>query len=126
MHRLPRLLVLLVGLCVIVSTARAQNVTVQSVTIYGLKKTRESIVRRELTFAEGDTIQQSELSDILERNRNNLLNLGIFNEAEINIWEWDTETNKVDIVVEVSELWYIYALPILEIADRNFNVWWNT
>jgi outer membrane protein assembly factor BamA len=104
----------------------AQTVTVKSIELYGLKRTKEKIVLRELTFSTGDTLPQAELGEIIERNRNNLLNLGIFNEAEVNISEWDTKKNEIEIVIEVNESWYIYAVPIAEIADRNFNVWWTT
>lgn len=103
-----------------------QVVTVRNIEVFGLKRTKEQIIDRELTFHVGDTLPQIELGEIFERNRNNLLNLGIFNEAELNVWQWDTETNQIDVVIEVSESWYIYAVPIVEIADRNFNVWWTT
>lgn len=103
-----------------------QHVTIDQITIQGLKRTRSSIVYRELTFAEGDTLNQRDLGPILERNRNNLLNLGIFNDVVVNISEWNTETSVVDISIEVKESWYIYAVPILDLADRNFNVWWTT
>ena len=127
MSHLQRFLLLLAA-CLISSFAYTQTetVTVTSIEIYGLKRTKESIVYRELTFKEGDTLVQTELGGIIERNRNNLLNLGLFNEAEVNISEWNTDLDQIEIVVEVRESWYIYAVPIVEIADRNFNVWWTT
>ncbi|HUR30921.1 MAG TPA: POTRA domain-containing protein [Saprospiraceae bacterium] len=100
--------------------------TIKSIEMYGLKRTKEKIVLRELTFATGDTLPQAELGEIIERNRNNLLNLGLFNEVEVNIAEWDTQRNEIEIVIEFNEAWYVYAVPIAEIADRNFNVWWTT
>lgn len=109
----------------IITLAEAQIVTVRSITVSGLKRTREMIVHRELTFDVGDTLPQMQLGTILERNQNNLLNLGLFNEAVVNISEWDTETHLVDILVTVKEAWYIYPVPIVELADRNFNVWWS-
>ena len=38
-----------------------------------------------------------------------------------------TENNngKTDIIIEVVERWYIWPYPILEISERNFNVWWD-
>ncbi len=103
-----------------------QVVIVKSIEIYGLKRTKEEIVHRELTFTTGDSLIQADLGETLERNRNNLLNLGLFNEVEINIAEWNTDEDEVEIIIEIRESWYIYAVPILEIADRNFNVWWTT
>lgn len=121
-----RFLILLAGFLCFIDIATGQTVTIQSITITGLKRTKESIVYRELTFAKGDTLVQNDLGPTLERNRNNLLNLGIFNEVIVNISEWDTQKDLVDITIEIKESWYIYAVPIAELADRNFNVWWTT
>src|SRR6187549_3127195 len=94
-HR--RTFILLAGLLCLIDIVTGQTVTIQSITITGLKRTRESVVYRELTFVEGDTLQQSEIGPTLERNRNNLINMGIFNEVIVNIAEWDTDNNIVDI-----------------------------
>jgi outer membrane protein assembly factor BamA len=117
---------LLTGILCLCSSVYAQSVVVRDITINGLKRTRANIVYRELTFGVRDTLPQSALGEIMERNQNNLLNLGIFNEATVNVKEWNTDNNSIEIVIDVKESWYIYALPILELADRNFNVWWNT
>ena len=117
---------LLAGILCIITSIDAQSVEVTKITINGLKRTRASIVYRELTFYEGDTLTQMLLGEIMERNRNNLLNLGIFNEVDVNVTEWNTDLHTIEVTVDVHESWYIYALPILELADRNFNVWWTT
>jgi outer membrane protein assembly factor BamA len=126
MHQLLWKAILITGFLCLIEVSFGQTVTVQSITVYGLKKTKPSIVSRELTFSIGDSLVQKDLGPTLERNSNNLLNLGIFNEAVVNISEWDTKQNTIDIVVTVQESWYIYALPIFDLADRNFNVWWTT
>lgn len=104
----------------------SQSVTVTSIQIKGLKRTKESIVLRELTFGQGDTILQNNIGTTLEKNKNNLLNLGLFNDALVNVSEWNTDLDQIQIIVEVKESWYLYLLPIIDLADRNFNVWWNT
>ena len=121
-----RIVILFFSFSCLVESALSQPVTVRSITISGLKRTKASIVYRELTFGEGDTLVQQDLGPTLERNRNNLLNLGIFNDVIINVSEWDTDLNTIDVTIEIKESWYIYAVPILELADRNFNVWWTT
>src|SRR5687768_4864368 len=123
---LYRLFIVLSGLILFPGISFNQTVTVKAIEIYGLKRTKESIIHRELTFHVGDSLDQMSLGEIFERNRNNLLNLGIFNEVEINIRDWDTEKDEINIVIEFTESWYIYAVPVFEIADRNFNVWWTT
>ena len=35
------------------------------------------------------------------------------------------ETNHIMIDIVCDEGWYIYPVPIFELADRNFNVWWD-
>ncbi|HJW28495.1 MAG TPA: POTRA domain-containing protein, partial [Saprospiraceae bacterium] len=110
----------------LVPQLQGQTVTVTSITVSGLKRTKESIVFRELTFRQNDTLPQRELGTIMQRNQDNLLNLGIFNEVVVNVKEWDTQKNTIEVSIDVKESWYIYALPILELADRNFNVWWTT
>ncbi len=117
---------LIAGFLYFIHPSFGQSVKVTSIEIYGLKRTKESIVTRELTFSVGDTLVQNDLGSILEQNRNNLLNLGLFNEATVNVSEWNTDRHQIQIVIEVKESWYIYLLPILDLADRNFNVWWNT
>ena len=126
MSELKKIIFLLAGVAVFIPPSISQSVKVTAIEIYGLKRTKESVVRRELTFSEGDTISQNDLGATMEENQNNLLNLGIFNEALVNVSEWNTETDEIEIVIEVKESWYIYLLPILDLADRNFNVWWNT
>lgn len=108
-----------------VSCATAQTVTVAEIVIYGNHKTKEKIIRRELVFGTGDTLIQWQLGPLLERSRNNLLNTGLFTEVEVNIALWDTQHNYVIVDVAVEEAWYIYPLPLFELADRNFNVWWT-
>jgi len=117
---------LLTGMLCLITSVHGQTVVVRDIVINGLKRTRANIVYRELTFGVFDTLPQSDLGEIMERNQNNILNMGIFNEATVNVKEWDTKNNTIDVSIDVKESWYIYALPILELADRNFNVWWNT
>jgi len=126
MFRHKTLFFLLAGIFCFTQIVTSQSVTVTSIQVLGLKRTKEKIVLKELTFSVGDTILQNVIGPTLEKNRNNLLNLGIFNEASVNISEWDTDLDEVEILIEVKESWYIYLLPITDIADRNFNVWWNT
>ncbi len=100
-------------------------VIVRSIEIEGNKKTRAYIILRELSFSVGDTIRVSELPDKLTRSENNLKNTVLFSNVTVNIDEWDTDLDVVDVQIDVREAWYIYLVPIAELADRNFNVWWN-
>ncbi|GAB4487386.1 MAG: hypothetical protein OHK0019_02370 [Saprospiraceae bacterium] len=99
-------------------------VYIDSITIEGNRKTRPSLILRELEFAPGDSLATATLPATLERNSLRLMNLGIFNVARINVRSWDAANHLVLHVILV-ETWFVYPAPIFELADRNFNVWWN-
>jgi len=72
----------------------------------------------------GDTLTVDELSKLVEESRLLLLNTGLFTKVNIYYKDWEAKTGKVHIRVEVDEAWYIYPVPVFDLADRNFNVWW--
>lgn len=97
---------------------------IQAITLVGNKVTKKHIILRELLFAIGDTISSKELLPILEQSKKNLLNTSLFNFAKI---EWALiDTEKIIIVITITERWYTFPLPIFEIDDNNFNTWWET
>ena len=100
-------------------------IVISNFEIEGNKKTREGTIIRELDFQIGDTIQLPDLASRLGKNQTLLLNTLLFLEVNMNIGNWDTETSQVTIQIKVREAWYLYPIPIFELADRNFNVWWN-
>jgi outer membrane protein assembly factor BamA len=102
----------------------AQHVTIDSITFIGQRKTRTSILYRELTIHAGDSLTQDELSKVLEVNRLRLMNTGLFSWVTMNLKSWN-EKNHANLEISVQETWYIWPVPIFEIADRNFSVWWN-
>ena len=95
---------------------------IKQIEILGNKKTKSFIILRELLLKENDSISYTTLKDKIEGSRNNLFNTFLFNKTSIDIF--DSTENSISLKVTVSERWYTYPLPIMEIADRNFNVWW--
>ncbi len=104
--------------------AQLDYVYVDSITIKGNHSTKASIILREMTFGAGDTIKLEELPQKLERSELFIMNTGLFNCASITYKNWEGATNKVHLLVDVDEAWYIYPVPVFDLADRNFNVWW--
>jgi outer membrane protein assembly factor BamA len=90
----------------------------------GNKITRRAILLRELPFKAGDTIPADIFPQMLERVKENLLNTSLFN--IVNVYPKETEHNGVEILVSVTERWYVWPVPIFELVDRNFNEWWLT
>ena len=103
----------------------SEYIYIDSISLSGNKKTKTKVLLRELEFAVGDSIALIELSETLKRNEFLLLNTGLLVLAQMNVKNWQRPSNKVCITIEVSETWYIYPIPVLSLADRNFNVWWE-
>lgn len=97
---------------------------VNRILVDGTKKTKDYIIFREMDITVGDSIPLSKIEQVLERNRKQIMNTGLFSWIKLNLKDWNIETNQVTVFVEAAETWYIYPIPIFELADRNFNVWW--
>jgi len=95
------------------------KLVIHDILISGNKITHESVILRELIFSPGDTVFKMQLIPSLQRSRENLLNLSIFNFVFLNVKHLGV--NVIDVTVEVTERWYIWPIPILEYADRNFS-----
>ena len=95
---------------------------ISKIIITGNNVTKESIILRELSFKKGDLIDISKLKKIEDESKVNLTNLNLFNFITINN---TVKEKNIIISIEVIERWYIWPYPILEISERNFNVWWD-
>ena len=102
-----------------------QFLVVTGIEIEGNKRTKDEIILRELQFTIGDRIQQSQLATVLRENEFNLLSSTLFTQANLNVKEWDVEQREIVILITVKEGPIIVPIPIFELADRNFNVWWT-
>jgi len=103
--------------------AQASYVIIGTIDIRGLKKTDLFVAMLELDIRKGDTLQLSELADRMRMNEQRLESISIFSEADINVKNWNTETSRCDLEINVRENWFIYPYLIFELADRNFDVW---
>ncbi|MEM6965920.1 MAG: hypothetical protein AAF573_14225, partial [Bacteroidota bacterium] len=105
--------------------AQSDYVLVEDLLIEGNKKTKDRTVLRELAFAVGDSVSLSELMLRIKQSELLILNTGLFTKAKINIRDWDTANQRITISVALREMWYFYPMYVFELADRNFNVWWE-
>lgn len=96
---------------------------IDNIFIVGNKKTKEEIILREVGIVKGQTIFKSELEAVLEKDKSKLLNTRLFNSVNISILY--LSEFQVDIVINVSERWYTFPVPIFDLVDRNFNDWWQ-
>lgn len=99
------------------------KVVVNTIWIEGNKRTRESIIFREMAIRALDTISRSELAEKIEVDRRKIFNTNLFVTVNINPVSF-TDSSRINLVVQVKERWYFIVLPVFQLADRNFNEWW--
>ena len=95
--------------------------TVRDIVITGNKKTKASVILREVPFKSGDRYPLSELVKKFEDARKQLLNTVLFHEVIVALKSFDE--NYVDISIDVKERWYLFPLPYFKFVDRNINQW---
>ena len=96
-------------------------VIVGKIEITGNKKTKESIILREIPFKSGQTYSLKELVEKFEIARRQLMNTTLFN--SVIVAAKNIEGNKIDVSVEVKERWYLFPVPVFKPIDRNLNQW---
>ncbi len=114
-------------LCLWAQSEADKLVVVNEINYTGNKITKERIISRELMITAGDTLTYSELEKRLEKSRENLMNTSLFNFVDVIDSLSSSNGIKRHIVsYKVIERWYIWPLPIFELAERNLNSWWET
>lgn len=100
-----------------------EKVCISELTLIGNKKTRKKVILRELDFSVGDTIDLKTIKQRFTKNKLQLLSTGLFNEVTLNLKDYRLSQASARIEIELEENWYLFPVPIFELADRNFNVW---
>jgi outer membrane protein assembly factor BamA len=106
------------------TTKPREIVIIGKILIVGNKTTKNKIILRELAFQENDTILREDIPQKMRSAKQNLLNTSLFNFVSVDTLPVDKE--HFDIIISVSERWYIWPIPILGVQERNFNIWWET
>ena len=91
----------------------------------GLVKTKEWYLLRELRYKEGDKISFSDLEGIILLMNSDLRKTNLLTKIEITPLLDYNDKNEIHFQIYLQENWYVFPSLIAEIADRNFNVWWN-
>ena len=98
------------------------DVTIGKIYIIGNKKTRNSIILRELNFEEGQTLKMKDFAESVELDKQKLINTRLFQTVEL--VPLFLSPNNVEVLVRVQERWYVFPAPIFKLSDRNFTEWW--
>ncbi|MFK7899277.1 MAG: BamA/TamA family outer membrane protein [Cyclobacteriaceae bacterium] len=105
------------------SGQKSPYIVVQDVFFVGNQKTKQQIIQRELSFQKGDTLLVEDTAAAFLQDKNKVFNTGLFHRVQIKV---NYKNNKeISIIVWVVERWYLFPIPVFELADRNFNEWWN-
>ncbi|MDW8296729.1 MAG: POTRA domain-containing protein [Raineya sp.] len=100
---------------------QTQWFVLEDIVLRGNKKTKDFIILREIELQKGDTIAETQTAEICEKIRNRVFNLNLFIDVEVS-FEPSGKQSKV-LFVKMKERFFVFAAPILEIGDRNFNEW---
>ncbi|WP_439557097.1 BamA/TamA family outer membrane protein, partial [Dyadobacter sp.] len=99
------------------------TIVIGEVSVEGNHKTRTGIILREMAIKPGDTIPAALLKEKLEIDRRKVINTNLFITVEL-LAKPNPDSLRTDILILVKERWYLIALPVFQLADRNFNEWW--
>jgi len=95
--------------------------TIRNIIIIGNKKTKASIILRELPFKTFDQLPLQQLVTKFDDARRQLMNTTLFHEVTVSLKS--VEGYNVDILIEVKERWYLFPVPYFKFVDRNLNQW---
>ncbi len=102
-----------------VSLAADSLYIVKNVQVSGNGATQDEIIFREIPFTAGDTLLLKDTSALAVQAERNLVNTSLFHFANIVFGE------DGQVMVNVTERWYIWPVPFFNIEERNFNVWFR-
>lgn len=94
---------------------------VRNITIVGNKRTRESIILREVPFKSGEKYTLEDLVKKFEDGRRQLMNTSLF--VEVVVAMDKSEGYNIDVIITINERWYIFPVPYFKPVDRNLNEW---
>ncbi len=98
-----------------------RKLRLRKIIITGNKKTKSYIILREMQLMPGDSVIISEMPAALETAQSFIYNTTLF--VQVVLSSLVIDSNDFDIVVDVVERWYIFPIPVFQLADRSYNEW---
>ncbi|MBC6996830.1 BamA/TamA family outer membrane protein [Neolewinella lacunae] len=105
--------------------APPDTVLVADIILLGHKRTRSSVIFREMTFGKGARIPTGQLEEEMAATYSALMNTGLFASLEISYADTLLGPGRLTVTLNIRETWYLYPVPVFSLADRNFNFWWR-
>lgn len=125
MKRLLSLFLLLFPLLINAQQDTTSYIVVSDIVLDGNGITKSSIILKELTFSQGDTINISDWEEEMRLSRENIQNTTLFNFVDFECVYNDAFPEEVIIKIKVTERWYLWVYPYISYADRNINAWYE-
>ncbi len=98
---------------------------VRQISFEGNKKTKSSRLLREVIVQVGDSLTLKQITKKLQISKEQINNIGLFTDVTANLFFDEENQNNVRLHFAVKEGLFFIPIPIIELADRNFNVWWT-
>lgn len=99
----------------------SEKIIISSITISGNKKTKEFVILQEMSFKSGDILAWKELDKQLNFSQQQIYNTQLF--SSVNVTVYKKEENRIGVLIDVKERWYVYPIPKFKLTDRNLNDW---
>lgn len=104
-------------------TSQHNWLTIRELIFKGNDITKSQIILRDMTLHAGSKVLKTDLEDELNFNKRRILNLQLFSMVNFEVNYIDS--NNIDVIFNVNEIFYWIPKPECSLADRNFNVWWK-
>ncbi len=91
-------------------------VFVRQIALLGNDHTKPQVILREMTLQEGDSLSPRRLAAEIEKSRQNIFNLSLFNEVRI---QSEIVADQLYLIVEMKERWYFFPIPNIDLEERN-------
>ncbi|MCF8414189.1 MAG: hypothetical protein K9G44_12285 [Melioribacteraceae bacterium] len=89
-------------------------VKIENILISGNETTKDFVIFREMTFQSGDTVN----NEMIKFNKERIYSLGLFNFVRTKLQQ---KNEKINLIIEVEETWYIWPIPIIDLNGNDFN-----
>lgn len=104
------------------SVVGQKKLFISSILISGNKKTNNKYILRELPFITTDSILLINVESKLQLAKQQLINTGLFLNVDI---ETSINAYNLDVEIIVKERNYFFPSLLFELADDDFDIWWN-
>ena len=97
---------------------------VMTIVVFGNKRTKTSVILRQMLIKEGETYCGEEWKELLVRSKYYVYNLEVFLSVDIEVIK--IIDNEVAVYVHVQQQGAIYFFPRITSNAFNFSYWWTT